>query len=833
MAVNIILLPLVVTAVLLSILGVYNISSDAEYDIAQVSIDSITHTTKKGNEILHAVIDGHTLNITNYGMQQSKVFMMDFRIINDTDVNRVIYSDDHYFDNDTPVHEIRKRSFDAPVVDAGSVTVVPVNDFDISPFTVQSASITTDSGNRFLVDVLDVQNRNTIDSDGNSDDDDDDGEDGKAMINGLGLQARIIQLEFDEARITFGSGVTGTDVSMRPYIPVDSDTNFAALIESSNTPEVYPIPAFWHEYLIGPSNTLIDSTIPPPNILGYTHHRVLSGNAQVSNTNSNTGITITGNGHILLHLNNYEDQRLILRGDTQTGTAKIITSDTPLMTASYTAHGYQMYATGTDPGPSSFRIPVGTDSVHTGIFTYDQRYLFRHDHHCHCSTHIHPNEIRHIEVQPYLVTQDHGDHKVITGDNTDPRDVEASYRVTPLGTQNYFFELYDTLPAYDRVVLEGAFEQDHVFPAEPVYLSVRPNGDTVTIKAETSQDVPFLKIANVQANIPYQIIKDGYPIATGMSDDTGQILIEHIDNTSSLVGGLLYLYPDALTYRGAFSTVLFDSIHKKTIHVSTSDYKVYVIHTYAHIPVTGTVTITDLNLDGTLDLPYLNGVYNNNDQLDVPIVPGFKQINLRINGVETSLKYANILGNTGITIADPATSHITQNSISSAIRSAQATAGTTAFAIATSDGVLKAVISETISGVITITNTYQLEHVPPPPPPIPRRDPLTAEVDIFVNGQFIERKTLGINPYPDFSYQNTRQGNQVIQSVTYSYPAYTLSGTASVDVRAGDFIEFHVYGKIYGAIPIYTPPPNYIVTSSSGVSSATANIKSAHINTAM
>ena len=197
---------------------------------------------------------------------------------------------------------------------------------------------------------------------------------------------------------------------------------------------------------------------------------------------------------------------------------------------------------------------------------------------------------------------------------------------------------------------------------------------------------------------------------------------------------------------------------------------------YVRIPVTGMVSITDTSLDGTQSIPYVDGDYRSGDGLNIPVLPGFDAVHMRINGIQASLRYANILGGTGITIAEPKTSQITQNSVSSPIRYAESTAGTTAFAIATADGRLKAVISETISGSISITNTYRLQAVPPPPPAIPRDDPLTGEVDIFVNGIFREHVTLGINPYPDFAFASVRQGNDIVQSVRYSYPQHTLAG---------------------------------------------------------
>jgi hypothetical protein len=154
-----------------------------------------------------------------------------------------------------------------------------------------------------------------------------------------------------------------------------------------------------------------------------------------------------------------------------------------------------------------------------------------------------------------------------------------------------------------------------------------------------------------------------------------------------------------------------------------------------------------------------------------------------------------------------------------------------AYAIATSDGTLNAIISETISGTASISNTYTLQAVPPPPPPPARKDPLSGWVDVFVNGNLVQQKTLGVNPYPDFVKTSSTVGNVVSRSVTYSYPDYTLSGSVSVPVKSGDFVEFFVYAKVFGEIDGYSAPSGFTIASSSGVSSATANIRDAHIQT--
>ena len=156
----------------------------------------------------------------------------------------------------------------------------------------------------------------------------------------MGLQARIIQIDFeDDSMMTFGRGVAGEDVSLKPYIAVNQDTDFAALVKDTENPEVYAIPEFWHQYTLESSGMLTDTTAEAANVLGYTGYRVLSGNVDVSiggggnngNNNNNNDITVTGSGRAVLQLNDYQGQSLVLRGDAGPGTAKMITSEVSLL----------------------------------------------------------------------------------------------------------------------------------------------------------------------------------------------------------------------------------------------------------------------------------------------------------------------------------------------------------------------------------------------------------------------------------------------------------------------------------------------------------------------
>ena len=162
---NVAVLPIVVTVVLLSILGVYSASTNSEYDIAMTSMDSMAQASERRNEIIHAVMDGHSLTVANHGMQQSGILMMDFRMNNGT-VSRATFSDDAFFDWHTPTREIHGNPEEAPTVSAGAEIEIDLAELGINYLDVSSASITSEKGNRFLVDVPAVSSSNSSNSSG-------------------------------------------------------------------------------------------------------------------------------------------------------------------------------------------------------------------------------------------------------------------------------------------------------------------------------------------------------------------------------------------------------------------------------------------------------------------------------------------------------------------------------------------------------------------------------------------------------------------------------------------------------------------------------------------
>ena len=71
-------------------------------------------------------------------------------------------------------------------------------------------------------------------------------------------------------------------------------------------------------------------------------------------------------------------------------------------------------------------------------------------------------------------------------------------------------------------------------------------------------------------------------------------------------------------------------------------------HAYVSIPVVGNVEVTDVYLDGKLSLPYLHGNYTTGNKIRVPVIPGYHDINMKLNGIPTTTVIANVLGGVGL-----------------------------------------------------------------------------------------------------------------------------------------------------------------------------------------
>ena len=266
--------------------------------------------------------------------------------------------------------------------------------------------------------------------------------------------------------------------------------------------------------------------------------------------------------------------------------------------------------------------------------------------------------------------------------------------------------------------------------------------------------------------------------------------------------------------------------------------KIYHTYAYVKVPILGNVSITEINLNGEISLDYLTGNYTGGDTLLIPVIPTFSIMNFVINGLSTSLHISDILGGSPLKIADPIYNRITILQETDFIDSIEATAGATAYMIANVDGNAKAHLQASVSGSSEIQNIRTFEYLPPLPVLPQPRDPLTVWIEIYINGeqQMIQGQD-GLQLYfsdtPDQNHSRAVIGTSSIYTARFSYPPVTISDTVSVPVKAGDFVEFYFYNKIYAHGSAPPLPPAAIETGRHGTASATAILNYASINTSM
>ncbi|MDC8438147.1 MAG: hypothetical protein LV468_04005, partial [Candidatus Nitrosotenuis sp.] len=341
----------------------------------------------------------------------------------------------------------------------------------------------------------------------------------------------------------------------------------------------------------------------------------------------------------------------------------------------------------------------------------------------------------------------------------------------------------------------------------------------------------YLKITDLPPNMPYEIVKDGLVAASGMSQYDGSIslLYHDVNIGGETPSGIIRLFPESLKYRGPFSTVVFDNANRQTLRINTADDKVYVVHAYVQVPVVGNVTISDVYLDSSLAIPYLSGNYTTGDKIKIPIIPGYHDLNMKINGIPTTTIISQVLGGTNLKVVEPSTSTITQYSDGDPIMSIESVAGSVSYVVATTEGTITAVLTATVSGDSMIEN-YAYFGLPPPSPPAPApKDPLTAWVDIYKNGVLAETQQIYFNSNPISQNLAGTAGSSSYVTDRYTYPQTVISGVVTTGVMPGDFVELYLYASIRADGSIPPVPPGYVLHNYAGTGSATATIHSGSI----
>ena len=136
----------------------------------------------------------------------------------------------------------------------------------------------------------------------------------------------------------------------------------------------------------------------------------------------------------------------------------------------------------------------------------------------------------------------------------------------------------------------------------------------------------FFKITDLPDDTPWEIRQDGLSILRGVTDGSELILHEHEFPVINLEGTFEFiLYPNSMIWTDDFSTIILDKYHDQEIHIDTTEDRIYIVHAYVNVPITGNITVTNIQLVGrdanvtNLPLNYLEGTYD--EPIFIPVVP--------------------------------------------------------------------------------------------------------------------------------------------------------------------------------------------------------------------
>jgi hypothetical protein len=751
------------------------------------------------------IISGDVLKIKNNGL------------------GTIIIKEIRTYDDSNATLPISKKKFQEPGLQLQPLEESTHNpsEFSVASFSTMSVLAITDLGNIFSAINTDEFFEN--DARGTSD--------GKAMINGMGINSRIVTYEYG-GKLTHGYGDSGVEDSLKTYNLFSSVHDFAAQLLSSDSQIIIPITKFNTQYRYSPqTQSLQAESAAAANVLGYSQSRIVGGVASV--TAGTDGITITGSGYVILKLNNYETQSLVLEGNVPVNSQLVLSAlrEKDIFNTAYDdAKGFRIFDIA---NWSTSQTSYTALDCSKGASGWTATYL---------STHVFS--------PPLLVSSqwslsygtpfvDGNPARLVSVSQTGSSFVPTAW--CHPGQLAYYYSPQpstvwdrDPLSWLDSIAtFSSEFQTVYTFPSgQQLYLVAKPNGGTITIKGLTfNPSTPYLKITNLPSDIPYEIVKDGKLAVSGMASQTGTIdlLINDINIGGTAPRGTLYLYPNAMKYRGTFSTVVFDNINGQTIHTSTPEDKVYIVHAYVQIPVVGNVTVTDTHLGNMLQLSYLDGNYTTGNHIRVPVIPGYYDIHMKINGVPTKTVIADVLGATGLKVIPPSISTITRSDDNDLVSSIAATSGSVSYVIATMSGSITTSITATISGDSEIKNYAYFGAAPPAPPAPHPKDPLKAWVDVYKNGVLVMQQQIYFNSMPNPQNSGGVSGTSSYVIDKYTYPQTVIGGVVTTNVLPGDFVEFYLYANIEADGSAPPIPPDHVLYHYSGEGRATATIHSGSI----
>ncbi len=220
---------LAATIIVLSIMasGAYAVSLVSDMSLASTASSDIDQNKKSEN--INAVYDGSEIIVKNTNSKDSEIVMFQFFDSSGKEVKRVT-SQQRAFDGFAN-NALSVSRFDSSkdILQKHTANSFLPSELGVSSLDGLTGKIVTKYGNVFEIKMDNLASG----IGGNAT------EDGKAMINGMGLQSRIIQKEYS-GYVTHGAGMIGVEKSLKPYIRVSDTDDFASLVQNTDTKLAYP-----------------------------------------------------------------------------------------------------------------------------------------------------------------------------------------------------------------------------------------------------------------------------------------------------------------------------------------------------------------------------------------------------------------------------------------------------------------------------------------------------------------------------------------------------------------------------------------------------------------
>ena len=942
---HIVVLPLVMVAIIATVLGVFSASVDRSVDVTETSLDTIDKVAAKKNEVLQASINAKRdkVEIDNHSTEPVEILFVEHGFEKDGDTKRVSLHDNvqgtceagdkakpltidprnpQAFNPEDYLCKNEKRK--AADLKTLSMTTVNGNKFEIRLTAdvgeIVDALEAVDPGLDPICDTTDIKRYNSdecekkygtplksiqtkiveksekvseIDSRidkleerlGDGDAQGEGSGNATAVINGMGLNSRIIHNDY-AGSIIYGVGLVGKESSVQPYMDIDPMTDF--IIGSINDEDAtrYVIPEFYNTYELSSGSLAKGGEYE--NVLKATN--TINIGDGVSSTISDDGLTVSGEGRVIFELKgNAVEDHVFIGSLSEGSTARLVTSPYNLVDLPLDDNGFLLYESNRNLPPiicnayetenaraleqacdlhdlwlrnptgykTSFSLLVGStdDSNKKAVFSYDIKggynvfkWLPREGGGPRPQSdtwYVSLNE--RIVSNPVLHIRDHAEgYREVIGDeyareaSTDkrglglyqfqrhPGETEPSGDVhlknNPFyssnkwrhSTSNLNYKIYDSLPVRELHAMNGKFEEIASIPTGISYLVVDSNGGSSNISASTLETRPYFVATSLPPDIGYKIVKEGITTVSGLTSPDGKIQLDVSPGfKSDGNNGFLYLFENSLTLTGGgFETLIFDYLNGHIIEIK-GDTRMYNVHGYVKVPITGDVEVSNAMV-GVLRLDYLNSRYNSGEEIYFPIIPPHKEINMDVGNVGVSddkklsapIEIADVLGATGLKIAEPVSNRITSGDLNGFIEEVEATAGFVSYMIAATDGTAKALVEATVHAKSEIYNERFYERQPPEPCQPRAGDPLTTWIEVYVNGELRavdgkEKHQIYFSDEPDENHDCGRTLKSNYHDVRFSYDPVSVSKVISLQVEEGDFIEFYFYSKVYaqGSIP--------------------------------